>query len=76
MKLWQTLKSWWSALTTYFLAQDVPTFTKSVAAGVRLLSTKPLLTLLRLVATLPDRLLILLTMIALSLLGASITWMI
>jgi hypothetical protein len=76
MKSWQMLLSLWSGLTTYFGERDAPMFTRFVAAGVRAALTKPLLTLLHIADTYPDRLLILLTTIGLLLSGALIIWMI
>ena len=70
MRFVQTLKSLWLKSTSYLLAQDVPTFTRSIADGVRLVSTKLLLMLASRLDTLPPRLVICLMLIALWLLGA------
>lgn len=69
MKFLLTLKRRWTELTAYLLAQDVPPSTKSVADGVQGVLTTILLTPLRILATLPPRLLILATAIAVLLLG-------
>lgn len=74
MKYLETLSLRWRELTTYLLAQDVPISTRSIADGARKLLTTPLQTLARLVVISPPRLLIFLTLIALSLIGAWITW--
>lgn len=73
MKFTQTLSLQWQRLTTYLNAQDVPTFTRSLADGVRRLLTTPLATLQRAVVISPPRLLIFLTLTALLLIGAWIT---
>ena len=59
----------------YLLAQDVPTSTESLADGVRVALMTLLATLLLIVVTLPDRLLIFLMLIAPLLAGALIIWM-
>ena len=70
MRFRETLKSLWTGLTSYLLARDVPTFTNSVADGVRKVLTLPSAIVQRLVVTSPPRLLICLTAIGASLLGA------
>ena len=70
MRFSETLKQLWTGLTSYLLARDVPTLTRSVADGVRKVLTLPSGIVQRLVATSPPRLLICLTVIAASLLGA------
>ena len=70
----ETLKSQCRGLTNYLCAPVTPTLTTLIAGGVRRPLTMLLQTLLRTVSTSPPRLLICLTLIALSLLGALIIW--
>ncbi len=70
------LKSLWSGLTG-FLTEPNPGFiTTYLAAGVRGPLMRALMGLQRLLSTLPDRLLILLTLTAFLLIGAWLIWMI
>lgn len=70
MRSIEMLKSLWNGLTTYLLAPDVPTSTRSIADGVLKVLMTPLKILVPLVGICPPRLLIFLTLIVLSLLGA------
>ena len=72
MKYALMLKQRLTQLMSYLLAQDVPTFTQSIAAGVRKLLMSPLQIVVARVATSPPRLLICLTVTGLLLLGALI----
>ena len=75
MKFLLTLRLLLVRLMNYLLAQDVPTSTESLADGVRVALMTLLATLLLIVVTLPDRLLIFLMLIAPLLAGALIIWM-
>ena len=75
MQFLLTLRSLWRRSTNYLLELDVPTSTQSAADGVRVPIMMLLATLLLIVVTLPDRLVIFLTMTACLLSGALIIWM-
>ena len=75
MKFLLTLRLLLVRSMNYLLAQDVPTSTESLADGVRVALMTLLATLLLIVVTLPDRLLIFLMLIAPLLAGALIIWM-
>lgn len=76
MRSWQMLVLLWKGSMTYLLALDVPTSTALRADGVRVPLMRLLAMLVRILGTLPDRLLIFLMWTGLSLSGALITWMI
>ena len=69
MTFFETLKSQWRESINYLSAQDVPTFTQSIADGVRRVLTTLLQTLQKAVSTCPPRLVICLMLIAVCVLG-------